>query len=71
MSKYAEYEEKLLGLIKQKPQGFIELAIQLSKENNEFCTPWCTDTSRVTDRRLQHLRKTGKIRHRGVKWYAV
>lgn len=69
MSKYAEYDQKLLILIDGGCRDFDALCSRLADENAVFAKPG--ERFRVTDRRLQALRKAGKIaydRSRGV-WH--
>lgn len=59
MSKYAEYDSAVLSLIKGGCNTFDVLVMRLSDANKQFdqtCDRW-----RVTDRRLQALRRAGKI----------
>ncbi|WP_277593637.1 hypothetical protein [Pseudomonas chlororaphis] len=71
MSKYAEYDQKLLTLIDGGCREFDSICRATTKENAQLCgdrDPW-----RVPDMRLQALRKAGKIafdRSRRV-WYRV
>ena len=71
MSKYAEYDKNLLDIISRSPRIFMELTEMLRKENQKFCAPGDTNEWRVTDRRLQALRKAGKIKFQGCYWTAV
>ncbi|KWR82520.1 hypothetical protein [Pseudomonas sp. PI1] len=65
MSKYAEYDEKLMNLIRNGCNTFNALIHRLFDENKAFAEddPW-----RVTDRRLQALRKAGKIVYADGRW---
>lgn len=65
MSKYAEYDEKLIGLIRGGCDNFTSLCGRLIEENRVFSKedPW-----RVTDRRLQALRKAGQIVYINGRW---
>ncbi|WP_213159973.1 hypothetical protein [Pseudomonas aeruginosa] len=65
MSKYAEYDEKLIGLIRGGCDNFTALCRRLADENRSFSEddPW-----RVTDRRLQALRKAGHIIYINGRW---
>lgn len=59
MSKYAEYDKKLQSLIAGGCNTFDALLNRLRDDNKALCPP--PDSFRVTDRRLQALRKAGKI----------
>jgi hypothetical protein len=59
MSKYAEYDVKLLSLIAGGCNTFTSLVTRLRDDNRRIQPP--PDSFRVTDRRLQALRKAGKI----------
>ena len=59
MSKYAEYDEKLIGLIRNGCNTFTSLVTRLRDDNRKIQPP--PDSFRVTDRRLQALRKKGMI----------
>lgn len=65
MSKYEEYDEKLEYLIRNGCDTFTSLCARLQKENRALLQedPW-----RVTDRRLQALRKAGVIVCANGKW---
>ncbi|MCS7522506.1 hypothetical protein N0070_19870 [Pseudomonas aeruginosa] len=65
MSKYAEYDEKLMSLIRNGCDNFVSLCGRLRDENKAISQedPW-----RVTDRRLQALRKAGKIVYADGRW---
>ncbi|HHJ1495618.1 TPA: hypothetical protein ACQGQ1_000952 [Pseudomonas aeruginosa] len=65
MSKYAEYDEKLMSLIRNGCDNFDSLCVRLRDENKAISQkdPW-----RVTDRRLQALRKAGKIVYADGRW---
>lgn len=71
MSKYASYDQLLLDLIDAGVRQYGALCVRthnLSEQVSPDRDPW-----RVTDSRLQALRKSGKItfdRTRGV-WYRV
>lgn len=54
MSKYQEYDKELLRLIGEGHNTFIQLMCDMRVQNG--AEGW-----RVTDRRLQALRKSGKI----------
>lgn len=59
MSKYAEYDSNLLSLIKGGCNTFDALVRRLADANKQF--DQSADRWRVTDRRLQALRRAGKI----------
>lgn len=59
MSKYADYDVKLLEMIKGGCTEFTVMTNRLVKENQAFQPEG--DAWRVTDRRLQALRKAGLI----------
>ncbi|WP_054908778.1 hypothetical protein [Pseudomonas sp. NBRC 111135] len=65
MSKYAEYDEKLMSLIRNGCDNLSSLCGRLHDENSAIAKddPW-----RVTDRRLQALRKAGKIVYADGRW---
>lgn len=67
MSKYSEYDEKLLSLIGNGCNSFHSLSMRMVEENKKFDA---SDSSwRITDRRLQALRKAGKITFMRSAWY--
>lgn len=59
MSKYAEYDAKLLKLVCDGCNTFDVLANRLRDDNDMLCPQ--ADSWRVTDRRLQALRRQGHI----------
>ena len=72
MSKYADFDTKLLGLIRDGIDTFAELASLMFGDAEPFCQsprglcltkPW-----RIVDRRLQALRKAGRIVYAGGRW---
>ncbi|CAD5377390.1 hypothetical protein OF001_U20317 [Pseudomonas sp. OF001] len=66
MSKYAEFDAKLLGLISAGKQTFTELQVCTAVEAAPLAGGG--EPFRVVDRRLQALRKAGKIRYAKGKW---
>lgn len=69
MSKYADYDAKLFSLIDNGCNSFHSLSLRMVEENKKFDP---TDASwRVTDRRLQALRKAGKILFVRQAWYVA
>lgn len=69
MSKYAEFDAELLSRIEQGDATFSELAHLLSTKAKPFALGQLT--WRVVDRRLQVLRKAGKIRYVNSEWEVV
>lgn len=69
MSKYAEYDSNLLSLIEGGCNTFDALVMRLADANKQF--DQSADRWRVTDRRLQALRRAGKIvfNHSRKSWY--
>lgn len=69
MSKYAEYDSNLLSLIKGGCNTLDALVRRLADANKQFDKS--ADRWRVTDRRLQALRRAGKIvfNHSRKSWY--
>ncbi|AOZ11094.1 hypothetical protein [Cupriavidus malaysiensis] len=79
MTKYEKLDVLILRMIGDRPQSFSEI---WSHEIADECTriaeddtkarrlsAWrAVDADRVLDRRLQALRKAGKIRHTGMGW---
>jgi hypothetical protein len=59
VSKYAEYDAKLLNLIQGGCDSFGSIAARMHKDSTPFAKP--SEEFRVTDRRLQALRKDGRI----------
>lgn len=59
--KYAEYDLKLVDLIKNGCNDFNSLCNRMADENKEIQPG--LDSFRVTDRRLQALRKKGVIEY--------
>ncbi|WP_092214761.1 MULTISPECIES: hypothetical protein [unclassified Pseudomonas] len=72
MSKYEEYDQILLTLIDDGFRDFDSIVRRTQKENVAFCGR-ASDSWRVPDRRLQALRKAGKIAfdHGRRAWYRV
>lgn len=66
MSKYAEFDQEFLARIKQGAATFSELAYLLSTKAKPFALG--QPTWRVADRRLQAIRKAGKIRYVNAAW---
>ncbi len=69
MSKYAEYDSRLLSLITDGCNTFDALARRLADANKQL--DQSADRWRVTDRRLQALRRAGKIvfNHSRKSWH--
>lgn len=69
MSKYAEYDSNLLSLIEGGCNTFDALVRRLDGSNKQF--DQSADRWRVTDRRLQAMRRAGKIvfDHSRKSWY--
>lgn len=75
MTDYTKFDEALLEAIRQQPRAFWQLidirrihtlADKLAKVDRwGYLGSW-----RVLDRRLQALRRAGKIRYRGKVWEA-
>lgn len=73
MSKYAELDEAILGAIKNGCEDFhaIQTSPRVSPLSWALAKPdrWgSTDPWRVIDRRLQALRKAGRIVYANRKW---
>jgi len=69
--KYVEYDLKLIDLIRNGCGNFMSLSIRMSEENKKLQPEG--DSWRVTDRRLQALRKQNRIaysRDRQI-WFVV
>ncbi|MCZ4331045.1 hypothetical protein [Castellaniella denitrificans] len=74
MTDYSKFDKALLAAIISKPKNFTELTtmrplVALAQSlgaKNGFGHPVPTD--RIFDRRLQALRRAGKIRYAGTKW---
>lgn len=66
--KYEAYDLKLIELIKNGCCEYGSLSRRLQAENEAIKPGF--DSARVTDRRLQALRKRGLIFFHGGKWYA-
>lgn len=77
MSKYAEFDAQLLDCIKNGCDTFTQ--IQLNKHLMAAAKPFCVPTTmpyapepyRIIDRRLQALRKAGKIEYGSGKWRVI
>lgn len=68
MSKYGEYDQKLLQLIGGGARTFGDLCQRLAEDNRQLSEsdPW-----RVTDRRLQALRRKGRIVYHCGEWSLI
>ena len=64
---YTAYDAKLIDLIRNGCKEYGSLSRRLQAEN-EAIKPGL-DSARVTDRRLQALRKKGSIFFHGGKWH--
>lgn len=69
MSKYTEFDADILSSIEQGDSTFSRLASLLSTKAKPFALG--QPTWRVVDRRLQALRKAGKIRYAKGVWEVV
>ena len=74
MSKYADFDAQLLNLIKVGRNTFTQL--EGYKPLIEMAKPFCVharhpDPLRIIDRRLQALRKAGKIEYGSGKWRVI
>lgn len=69
MSKYTEFDAKVLELIGTGTDTFTGLSCRLAEAAKPFTTG--QPTWRVVDRRLQALRKAGKIRYAKGVWEVV
>lgn len=74
---YTDFDAQLLDLIKVGRNTFTQLEghkplIEMAKP---FCksnrSPFCTEPFRIIDRRLQALRKAGKITYHSGKWHVI
>lgn len=72
MSKYVSLDEKIVAVIRKKPCAFSDLAgtSSIVGEANQFGGTMI-DRDRLIDRRLQALRKAGRIEHRDGYWRPV
>ena len=72
MSKYADFDAKVLGLIRKGVSTFAELVPHLLGDAEPFCQsgrgPYPTEPWRIVDRRLQALRKAGRIVYAEGRW---
>lgn len=69
--KYVEYDLKLIELIRNGCGNFMSLSIRMSEENKKLQPEG--ESWRVTDRRLQALRKQNRIaysRERQI-WFVI
>lgn len=76
MKDYSKFDAALLAAIGTKPQNFTEITTtrELAAMAAALATPdrWgYKNVDRVFDRRLQALRRAGKIRYAGTKWVAI
>lgn len=77
MTDYSKFDTALLAEITHSPQDFLSLtmthrladAAMSLDAKDRFGHP--VELDRIFDRRLQALRKAGKIRHTGTKWEAI
>lgn len=60
---YTAFDTQLLALIAGGMSGFTGLAVRLADESKQFCEKPKDEAFRVVDRRLQALRKAGRIGH--------
>ena len=60
---YTAFDAQLIALIAGGMSGFASLATRLADEAKRFCEKPKDETFRVVDRRLQALRKAGRIGH--------
>jgi len=60
---YAAFDAQLITLIAGGMSGFTGLSVRLADEAKKFCEKPKDETFRVVDRRLQALRKAGRIGH--------
>lgn len=72
MSKYANLDDKIVSRIRESPCAFNNLAgaPDVLGETNSFCDNQ-VERERLIDRRLQALRKAGRIEHRDGYWRPV
>lgn len=72
MSKYASIDDKIVAVIRKKPCAFCDLVgtSSIIGEANQFGGNQ-VDRDRLIDRRLQALRKAGRIEHRDGYWRPV
>lgn len=61
MTDYAEFDAALLALIGGGMRSFAALVAHLQSQAKAFCTDAKQELFRVVDRRLQSLRKKGKV----------
>lgn len=74
MTDYSKFDAALLASISTRPRNFTELTtrrelvvlVESLGTTDRFGRPAPTD--RIFDRRLQALRRAGKIRYTGTKW---
>ena len=62
MNDYTAFDAKLLARIKESPATFSSLSTHMDAEAQEIAT-YKYDAFRVTDRRLQAMRKRGLIEY--------
>lgn len=70
MSKYTEFDAKLIHLVKNGATVFGHLVSALVTDAKPFVTH-NSDASRVVDRRLQALRKAGRLIYSCGRWYVL
>ncbi len=70
MSKYTEFDAKLIHLVKNGATVFGHLVSELVTDAKPFVTH-NSDASRVVDRRLQALRKAGRLVYSCGRWYVL
>lgn len=60
---YSQFDRSLMAYIASGRSSFAELEGEMLSAAKPFCTGPRDEPDRIIDRRLQALRKAGKIRH--------
>ncbi|WP_137917119.1 hypothetical protein [Hydrogenophaga sp. 2FB] len=68
MSKFEDFDTMVLEEIRLRPRNFTQLQTKIIMD---AAAPLGAEGFRVLDRRLQAMRKTGKIRFQGGMWHYV
>ena len=60
---YSDFDKQIVSLITGGKSNFSQLVAKLETEAKQFCDKPSDEPFRVVDRRLQALRKSGKIEY--------